>query len=177
MKYIRTLEHTENLRLARMNSPKVQVHIQTMNARKKGIPLSAEHRAKIGAAGVGRKKSAETRAKIGAKHKGKVVSLETRQKMSATRKGEVHAKGMDSPSWLGSKIGYSGLHQWVRKNKERTNTCLFCNQVSRTHFANISGEYLRDLDDFMELCISCHHKYDDVHRKIWETRRKNKEII
>jgi hypothetical protein len=172
VKYIRTPEHIENLRLARANSLKVRAHIATMNAAKKGIRLSEEHKIKIGQAGIGRIKSVETRAKIGAIHRGKIVSEETRRKQSIARKGKPHPKEDNSSSWRGDKVGYRQLHSWVAKHKKRTGVCLFCGNVGKTYFANISREYLRDLDDFMELCISCHHKYDDIARKIWEARRR-----
>ena len=31
---------------------------------------------------------------------------------------------------------------------------------SGTEFANISGEYKRDINDYVELCIACHKRYD-----------------
>ena len=50
--------------------------------------LSAEHRAKIGAAGIGRTHSAESRAKIGAAGIGRIHSVESRAKMSAAHTGK-----------------------------------------------------------------------------------------
>lgn len=51
--------------------------------------ISAETRAKIGAANKARKISSETRAKISARQVGKTYSAETRAKMSAANKGQI----------------------------------------------------------------------------------------
>lgn len=51
-------------------------------------PMSADHKAKIGAAHKGRPKSAEHKAKISAGQTGKKHSAETKEKISAARKGK-----------------------------------------------------------------------------------------
>lgn len=37
--------------------------------------------------------------------------------------------------------------------------CLQCN-TGKFEWANKSGDYKRDLSDWLRLCISCHRKYD-----------------
>lgn len=46
----------------------------------------------------------------------------------------------------------------------RTGTCQVCGTEGYTENANLSGEYLRDLDDFLEMCKSCHATYDERER-------------
>lgn len=65
-------------------------------------------------------------------------------------------------NWKGDEVGYIALHQWLYANKERTGICDECGGEGKTEFANISGEYRRDVEDFAELCISCHRKLDNA---------------
>lgn len=83
----------------------------------------------------------------------------TKRKISRTmRSGMMRSER--HPQWTGDEVSYSGLHKWVGRNKERTGACTFCNFRGRTDFANISGLYLRDLDDYIELCRRCHIMFD-----------------
>jgi len=53
--------------------------------------------------------------------------------------------------------GYRALHNWVERKRPLTGTCQKCGRTGcRTENANLSGEYRRDLDDFLELCSPCH---------------------
>jgi hypothetical protein len=68
------------------------------NKKRRGIPWSPEHRAKMmlvraeqGHRAKGRKLSVETRAKISAAHIGKIVPAETRAQMSARQLGRKHS--------------------------------------------------------------------------------------
>ncbi len=70
--------------------------------------------------------------------------------------------GEDNGSWQGEKVGYHALHDWVRYWKVPTGTCEECGASpgygrarGGTQWANVSGEYRRDLDDFRELCPGC----------------------
>ena len=48
----------------------------------------------------------------------------------------------------------------------RTIICKYCRKENcRFEWANISGEYKRDLNDWMNLCVSCHKKYDYTGQK------------
>ena len=71
--------------------------------------------------------------------------------------------GEKNPSWRGDDVGYVGLHLWIRKYKQKTGRCSRCRREGYTEWANVSGEYKRDLDDFIELCKPCHEDYD--HRR------------
>jgi len=68
-----------------------------------------------------------------------------------------------NPAWKGEKAGYSALHKWLYKRKKKNNVCEMCGTkvAKKYEFANISGEYKREVDDFMEVCTRCHRQYDN----------------
>lgn len=57
---------------------------------------------------------------------------------------------------------YTFLHRWVKKHKVTPQMCEACGttETRRYEWANVSGEYRQDLDDFKRLCRACHIKYD-----------------
>jgi len=50
--------------------------------------------------------------------------------------------------------------------------CEFCGttQAKRFEWANIDGEYRRNLDDFIRLCKKCHNDYDGVNA--WQNKAR-----
>lgn len=81
--------------------------------------------------------------------------------------------GKDHHRWAGNKVGYVGIHTWIKNRKTLTGRCEWCgaepkpiiyNVGSKKHTArgtdlhNISGEYKRDVKDYVELCRLCHAK-------------------
>ena len=107
---------------------------------------------------MGKKHSEESKAKMRIVHIGKKHSDDTKKKMSEGRRGE------KSPVWKGDKVSYRGLHYWIADKLGKPDTCEHCRKSGlRGHFihwANKSGEYKRDLQDWIRLCRSCHGKYD-----------------
>ncbi|HEC65687.1 MAG TPA: hypothetical protein ENI23_10350 [bacterium] len=79
--------------------------------------------------------------------------------------------GKNNCLWKGSEVGYYALHEWIRRQLGKPRKCSKCGtkKAKRYEWANISGEYKRDVDDYIRLCKSCHHKYD----KIWKKRKRN----
>jgi len=87
--------------------------------------------------------------------------------------GEKHYK------WKGGEVGYHALHSWIIRefgkatkceNKDcvyprKNNANSWVRGARRYEWANISGEYKRDMKDFIQLCPSCHRKYDATHLK------------
>ena len=70
-------------------------------------------------------------------------------------------KGASAWNWKGDDVAYKGVHKWVARYKVRTGICEHCERPSkRTEFANISGEYRRDVNDYVELCVVCHKRFD-----------------
>jgi hypothetical protein len=63
--------------------------------------------------------------------------------------------------WKGDFVGYHALHAWVTRKLGKANKCVSCDVKSTTyHWANKSGEYLRDVKDWLELCVRCHSRFD-----------------
>jgi len=90
------------------------------------------------------------------------------------KKNEPRISGKNAYQWKGENVGYRGLHRWVAKLKGKATTCEFCGKIGtgkQVGWANKSGEYKRELSDWISLCGSCHNKYDDIHTKMWITRR------
>ncbi len=83
---------------------------------------------------------------------GKKHSPETLEKIS----------GKNSNSWKGDKVGYFALHDWVRKQLGKPKKCEHCgiSKAKKFEWANKSGEYKREIGDWIRLCTSCHLKYD-----------------
>lgn len=73
-------------------------------------------------------------------------------------------KGEEANAWKGDEVGYTALHDWVRSRLGRPNKCENCGLVSnkrnQLHWANVSHEYKRDLQDWIRLCAKCHKKHD-----------------
>jgi len=75
--------------------------------------------------------------------------------------------------WKGDKANYFAKHNWVKRWKGNPSECEICGlkgeKVGRRwnlEWANVDHKYLRDLNDFISLCISCHKKYDYMVRNI-----------
>ena len=103
---------------------------------------------------------------------GKKFSEEYRKKLSIAHKGL--NKGLNNYLWKGKDVSYSGLHHWIKREVGKATECenIFCNyprlsakgvlmiKPKRYEWANISGNYERDILDYVQLCSSCHAKYD-----------------
>lgn len=147
-----------------------------------GKKHSKEAKIKIGLAAKGRvpwnkgkHHSEETRLKMSLNHAnfkgknhplfGKYHSNEAKKKMSLTRKGKYLDES--SPHWKGNNVGYRTLHTWVKNHLGKANHCEYCglNKIpegKKRYFqwANKSHNYLRELADWLQLCIKCHKQYD-----------------
>ena len=90
-------------------------------------------------------------------HTGYKQSEEQIQKRIEKYRGEKHW------AWKGDEVGYDALHDWVNKQLGKAEYC----SIDRNHeaplyyWANKSGQYLRDLNDWWSLCPSC-NKTDGV---------------
>jgi hypothetical protein len=76
-------------------------------------------------------------------------------------------------NWKGDRVGYFALHSWVGRKLGKPGQCEHCGTTTAKRFewANKSGEYKRDLSDWLRLCSKCHHAYDNITIRGWETRR------
>jgi len=64
--------------------------------------------------------------------------------------------GERNHSWVGDKIGYEGVHGWIKKRLKNPMICSCCKKSGKVDLANISQEYKRDLSDWEWLCRKCH---------------------
>ncbi len=73
-------------------------------------------------------------------------------------------KGDLNGGWKGENVGYGALHEWVKRERGSPMKCEWCGKTSNVpqmiHWANVSGEYHRDLNDWIRLCAKCHKKHD-----------------
>lgn len=97
------------------------------------------------------KHSEETKRKLSIIQKGKKLTEEHKKHISEGHKGE------KAYQWKGELVSYPNLHKWVRKLLGKATYC--SNDITHTAkrfvWANISGEYLRDINDYRPLCNSC----------------------
>lgn len=86
----------------------------------------------------------------------------TKQKNGVSKKWLKKCKGPGSVLYKEKDITYSGAHQRVSRYRKKRGVCeeCGCNGVDIIYdWANISGKYW-DVDDYRELCRSCHIKQD-----------------
>ncbi len=76
-----------------------------------------------------------------------------------------HYVGEKSSHWKGDKVQYIGLHMWIKKQLGKPSKCEKCGteEPRMYHWANKSGNYSRDLSDWIRLCVPCHKRYDLSH--------------
>lgn len=106
-------------------------------------------------------------------NKGKKYTTDQIKKMDLSGLKLGHKNGNKHRYWKGDFASYSALHYWLYRQVGKANYCSknTTHKSTRYHWANISGLYKRDVNDFMALCPSCHHKYDKIGSKMWKTRR------
>jgi hypothetical protein len=75
-------------------------------------------------------------------------------------------------AWKGSRVGYQGVHGWVRRTFKKDKCCK-CGSKENLDYANISGKYKRDISDWKVMCKKCHHIFDNVYEKMMATRKRN----
>lgn len=73
--------------------------------------------------------------------------------------------GENHSDWKGDKVGYSGLHKWVKRNYKFNETCEHCGGDRKLHLANRTGIYDREFENWIILCKSCHIKFDNKNPK------------
>jgi len=83
--------------------------------------------------------------------------------------------GIMARRWKGESAGYVAKHLWLIKHYGKANKCdnpdcsypkivnagrEVLDRPKRYEWANISGEYKRERLDYIQLCPSCHRKWD-----------------
>lgn len=100
-----------------------------------------------------------------------------RPDISLLKKGKkvLSTQGDKHPFWKGNNAGYRSIHEWLRRHFGKPIKCENLNciyprkdnkgrlmrQPTRYKWAKKEGrEYTRDRNDYLQLCPSCHRKYD-----------------
>ncbi len=72
--------------------------------------------------------------------------------------------GENNAQWLGDKVNYRGLHEWVERLLGKPHNCEECGRTNlrhrQYHWANKSRTYQRVITDWVRLCAKCHKTYD-----------------
>lgn len=57
---------------------------------------------------------------------------------------------------------YTLVHLWMKQNYGKPQHCESCLTTEKRmyHWANISGTYKRDREDWLRLCVPCHKRHD-----------------
>lgn len=117
----------------------------------------------------------ETKDKISIANKGKHNSLKTE-----FFKGDPRVQDDSHPRWKGDEASYFAKHMWIRRKLGNPVVCQFCGFKSdnhkRIHWANVSGEYKRELSDWISLCVPCHKKRDLLIIKLNKKNDKNERV-
>jgi len=150
--YFRTDKHKENISLARLGK----------TSWNKGVPMSKEHKKKLSDVKKGKHYSLFTEFKRGQSGS---PATQFKKGQSTWNKGlKGYMEGALSSSWKGDDVGYGALHKWIYRKLGQPDTCEHCAESelknNKIHWANKSGEYKRQLTDWLRLCVSCHSKYD-----------------
>jgi len=98
--------------------------------------------------------------------KGKPRPSKVKRKISDAHLGE------KNPMWKGDDVGYGQLHRWIRMHKPKTTLCEVCKINKPIDVANISGEYKRDINDYIWVCRTCHMEMDGRLDRLHENNRK-----
>lgn len=99
---------------------------------------------------------------------------EFKKGQNAWNKGLPHMLDEEHPQWKADAVQYGALHSWVKRKLGKADCCKnqgcvyprtnaakkILSQPTAFQWANISHEYKRELSDWIQLCASCHVRYD-----------------
>jgi hypothetical protein len=69
--------------------------------------------------------------------------------------------GEGNSNWKGESATYNSIHRWLQNNFPKMGVCAWCEHQGRTAFALLHGrQYTRVRSDYVELCYTCHNRYD-----------------
>lgn len=81
---------------------------------------------------------------------------------------KLNLSGEKSSQWKGENAGYAAKHIWIANELGRPKICWECGVKTLSkrqyHWANISGKYKRDVNDYKRLCVKCHSFFDSYSR-------------
>lgn len=85
-----------------------------------------------------------------------------------SRKTRKRMKGMNSGKkngmWVGNKVGKVAVHGWIVRTLGKASKCFICGKTQgQIDWANRDHSYKRNIEDWVQLCHSCHTIYDIKH--------------
>jgi hypothetical protein len=83
--------------------------------------------------------------------------------------------GAHNGMWKGNDAGYFALHRRIESLYGKPKKCSFCGTtIAKIYeWANISGKYKQNMNDYVRLCRSCHRKLDKKYDNlIWMKKIK-----
>ncbi len=83
-------------------------------------------------------------------------------KLNSGRFTRERVLGEKNNKWRGDNVGYFGVHTWVQRTRGNASVCEDCDSTNFVQWANISGEYKRDIGDWKQLCSVCHRRFDGI---------------
>lgn len=96
-------------------------------------------------------------------HNEKMVGYKWSDEILKKRKDSL-PRGSNHPGWAGDNVKYRAIHNWVESVLGKPHNCELCGNKELTHrqyhWANLSGQYLRDTEDWSRMCVKCHKSYD-----------------
>lgn len=96
--------------------------------------------------------------------------------LSAKRGKDNVSFGKIPPNFKGDEASYSAKHYWMSRHYGQPSTCEHCQKPNLTgkkiHWANKSGLYKREREDWLRLCVKCHFLFDKQN-KTHENKSRN----
>lgn len=165
-----TEEHKQRIANANKGKSFSKEARKKMSLSQMGHSVSIKTRQKIRQANLGKHHSEKTKKFISKIHKGKHNSPTTEFKKGVKpwNKGKKILQIADEkhPMWKGNKVGYFGLHLWIRRKLGKATVCSFKDKTCKGMFewANIAI-YNRDLNNWKSMCRSHHRRFDNKRKK------------
>lgn len=73
------------------------------------------------------------------------------------------------------KRHYDKVHQYIKRNYEKSGVCFYCLTKTKTEWSNIDHQYRLIKEEWQEVCKRCHEQYDKVmNNKKHGRKRMNK---
>ena len=143
-----------------------------------GYLNSPETREKIRQANRGKTPSEETRTKLSEANRGRIYDPEHMRKFREAGQAVMRGKtGILSASWKGDNASYVTIHQWVAQQKGKPFGCEMCGTTAprRYNWSSRSGQNLRDVSDWMSICVPCCRKR--YPHEIWNKGKKTGPLL
>ena len=76
-----------------------------------------------------------------------------------------------------TKCQYKHIHEWIKRHKGKANKCsIDDSHIGIYQWANISGYYYKDFNDWIMLCKKCHSIFDAKNLTIDQLRQRINSI-